>query len=43
MCYVFACVDRVVQIHLSCVDDGNHDVLLKLLGLEKAGIYYKLF
>lgn len=31
-----------MQIHLSCVVDGDHNVLLKLLGLEKAGISYKL-
>lgn len=40
MYYLFACVDRVVKIHLSCVGDGDHNVLLKLLGLEKAGISY---
>lgn len=32
----------VVQIHLSFVDDSGHNALLKLLGLEKAGINYKL-
>lgn len=41
MCHLFACVDRVVKIHLSCVGDDDHNVLLKL-GLEKAGISYKL-
>ena len=41
-CYLFACVDRVVQILLSFVDDSEHNALLKLLGLEKAGINYKL-
>lgn len=30
------------QIHLYCVDDGDHNVLLKLLGLEKGSISYKL-